>query len=108
MTTRPTQKERGYGWKHEKLRKVWQRQIDEQHGPTVLCARCLRPILPGQEWDLGHDDYDRSRYTGPEHRRCNRATSRHRAERQNGTADRARGELSPEQRYARGLTSRVW
>jgi hypothetical protein len=36
----------------------------------------MRSILPGQDWDLGHDDYDRSRYTGPEHRRCNRQTSK--------------------------------
>jgi hypothetical protein len=68
-----TQKERGYGWKHEKQRKVWEPLVATGR---CVCARCARPILPGMKWDLGHDDYDRSRYTGPEHRKCNRATTK--------------------------------
>ena len=48
----------------------------------VHCARCGDQIEPGEAWDLGHDDFDRSRHSGPEHARCNRATSRPRVSRE--------------------------
>ena len=41
----------------------------------VQCVRCGDYIRPGEPWDLGHVDGDRSRYAGPEHRRCNRGTT---------------------------------
>jgi hypothetical protein len=47
----------------------------------VRCARCGELIAPGAKWDLGHVDGDPTRYSGPEHLGCNRATARHRGER---------------------------
>jgi len=66
----------------------------------VVCSRCQRPILPGQKWDLGHDDLDRSVYTGPEHARCNRGAP---SRRKNAARQRDADDLMPDKRH-----SRVW
>jgi hypothetical protein len=72
---RPPAAARGYGAEHRLLRKRLQALVATGE---VACARCARLIFPGEPWDLGHDDYDRTVYAGPEHRRCNRATSKRR------------------------------
>lgn len=60
---------RGYGWAHETERRRWAPKVD---AGLVDCWRCGQPIEPGRPWDLGHDDDDRTKYRGPEHRTCNR------------------------------------
>jgi hypothetical protein len=67
-----------YGEPHKRLRKMWAPVVAEG---GVLCARCGRPIAPGALWDLGHVDGNSSAWSGPEHQRCNRRTSSHRAAR---------------------------
>lgn len=66
--------ERGYGSKHQQLRDHWQPKVAaglvDCH--AVVCLEQARAIAPGTEWDLGHTP-DRTRYTGPEHPRCNRS-----------------------------------
>jgi hypothetical protein len=69
---------RGYGPAHKALGKRWAREVA---AGVVACARCGRWIAPGEPWDLGHVDGDRSRYAGPEHVRCNRATASRRKRR---------------------------
>ena len=69
---RGTRQARGYGPEHDRLRAQWKPKVETGN---VRCARCRRFINPGDAWDLGHDDEDRSKYTGPEHQACNRATA---------------------------------
>lgn len=66
---RGTPEQRGYGRKHRELRERW-KPIVEAGG--CICRRCRKPIAPDAKWDLGHDDDDRTKYTGPEHAGCNR------------------------------------
>jgi len=72
---------RGYGSRHQKLRDQWAPKVA---AGVVNCARCGEPIPPDAKWDLGHVDGDRTRYQGPEHRRCNRATAGRRKEKKPG------------------------
>jgi len=73
LMPRPSTTQRGYGAHHQALR---ERLRPEVEAGVVRCARCGQLIAPGERWDLGHDDYDRISYAGPEHARCNRATNR--------------------------------
>lgn len=61
---------RGYGRDHQKERA---RVAPLVAAGKVKCWRCGELIVGA--FDLGHDDSDRSKYRGPEHPACNRATS---------------------------------
>ena len=67
-----TPEQRGYGPRHRALRKSL---VPVVEAGGVNCARCGKPIAPGEPWDLGHVDGSRTEYHGPEHSACNRATS---------------------------------
>lgn len=64
--------QRGYGTEHQALRRSLKPIVE---AGQATCWRCQRRIGPGEPWDLGHDDEDRTRYRGPEHVGCNRRTA---------------------------------
>ena len=66
---------RGYGWKHQQLRKRSERSV---RAGLASCTRCGGLILPDESWDLDHTD-DRTGYRGPAHASCNRRAPRLRA-----------------------------
>jgi hypothetical protein len=66
----------GYGWVHQQVRARWAPLVARGE---VVCARCGRAIALGTPWDMGHSDFDRSVYSGPEHRRCNRSAGARKA-----------------------------
>jgi hypothetical protein len=84
---------RGYGAAHRTLRAQVARVVE---AGQAVCARCGRPILPSEPFDLDHGP-DRSSYLGPSHRRCNR-----RAGARNGTA------VTNQSRRGRSGYVRVW
>lgn len=64
---------RGYGYRHQQIRKVWAAKIA---AGGVDCARCGEPIppaTPSKDWHLDHDEADPTRqtYRGASHAGCN-------------------------------------
>ena len=53
---------RGYGHSHQQIRKRLEPFVRARR---ATCWRCGLPITTDQQWDLGHDDSDRSKYRGP-------------------------------------------
>jgi hypothetical protein len=63
---------KGYGKDHEAQRRAWAPKV-ARGGVQCHAIKCLMPartIGPRDEWHMGHTP-DRSRWTGPEHPKCN-------------------------------------
>lgn len=86
MTNRGNTTARGYGWPHQQLRKQVAALVA---AGGAVCWRCRLPIQPWMSWDLGHDDWDRSVYRGPEHLKCNRAAAARKGNRMRGKQAKA-------------------
>lgn len=63
---------RGYGQDHKDQRRAWDHKVKRGEGQchAVICLMPTRNIGPYDEWHMGHTP-DRSRWTGPEHPKCN-------------------------------------
>ena len=69
---------RGYGSAHRARRARLKPFVE---AGSVRCVRCGELIKAGEKWDLGHvDGTERTVYSGPEHRFCNRRTAAHKRE----------------------------
>jgi hypothetical protein len=70
---RPGPRARGYNRAHDTKRAAIAPAVAAGH---ATCWRCGQLIQPGEPWDLGHDDTDRTITRGPEHAaRCNRSAA---------------------------------
>jgi hypothetical protein len=73
----PTRQQRGYDSNHDRLRAQWQNRLDQ--GEPVVCWRCDQAghphLVDPSYWHLGHDDYNRGLYRGPECPPGNQATA---------------------------------
>lgn len=83
----------GYGWQHQKRRAQVKAAMERDGG--AQCWRCDKWISPYEDWDLGHDDADRTIIRGPEHRACNRATIVHRGHPRKPEVPAAQHKLTP-------------
>jgi hypothetical protein len=62
-----------YGSRHQRGRAAL---VPIVAGGDVPCSRCGERILPGEKWDLDHEDGSNHLYRGASHASCNRATNK--------------------------------
>lgn len=78
MPVKGSSTQRGYDEAHKRERLKWVPRV-KAGGVRCHKAGCGKPIASNEPWDLGHvDGTIRTKYprwTGPEHRACNRNTA---------------------------------